>query len=178
MITRLIYLTVSLGVGSAAWAEENAPEVKTAGYHLKNQSSFQVAPSVRAPFWPIGWTPSAKGTTQNDVAPPPVLITPDQFAVTSILLGSQSLAVINGRTYGEGEFLKPARVSKPVEGARPTNATAAPALPAGVRVRVNRIVDGQVILQAGTQAISVPLRRPQLSDKRPGDEDLLSLSDR
>src|SRR3954447_222928 len=161
MITRLIYLTVSLGVSSAAWANDPAPEcrtseVKTAGYHLKNQSAFEVAPGVRAPFWPIGWTPSAK-TTQNDAVAPNFVISPDQFSVTSILLGSQSLAVINGRTYGEGEFLKTPRApARAAEGALPTNAAAAPGIPAGLKVRVNRIIDGQVILQAGGQAISVP----------------------
>src|SRR4051812_8879640 len=159
MITRLIYVTVCLGVSSAAWASDNAAEakpaeVKTAGYHLKNQSAFQVAPTVRAPFWPIGWAPSAKNN-QPDAPAPAIVITPDQFSVTSIMLGSPSLAVINGRTYGEGEFLKPARATKPAEGALPTRAVAAPALPTGLRVRVNRIVDGQVILQTGTQAIAV-----------------------
>jgi hypothetical protein len=160
------------------WAGDNVPEVKTAGYHLKNQSTFQVAPGARAPFWPIGWAPSSKNTTQNDAPAPVVTITPEQFSVTSILLGSQSLAVINGRTYGEGEFLRSPRASKPVEGALPVAASTAPALPAGLRVRVNRIIDGRVILQAGSQAIYVPLRRPQLSDRKLGDEDLLSLSDR
>lgn len=179
MITRHIHLTVSLVMlTSAAWAADNAPEVKTAGYHLKNQSTFQAAPGARAPFWPIGWTPTAKNAPQSDAPAPVAVITPDQFSVTSIMLGAQSLAVINGRTYGEGEFLRTARVSKPAAGTLPTATPASPALPAGVRVRVNRIVDGQVILQAGTQAISVPLRRPQLSEKKPGDEDLLSLSDR
>jgi hypothetical protein len=51
-------------------------------------------------------------------------------------------------------------------------------LPPNIRVQVVRIMDGQVILQTGTQTIAVPLRRPQLSDRKPGDEDLLSLSDR
>jgi hypothetical protein len=179
MITRIIYLSVSLGIGltSAAWAGDNAPEVKTAGYHLKKQSIFQVTPAARAPFWPIGWAPSGKTSEVEPIAQT-VTISPDQFSVTSILLGSPSLAVINGRTYGEGEFLRNARAAKPAAGALPTAAPAAPALPPGVRVRINRIIDGQVILQAGAQAIYVPLRRPQLSEKKPGDEDLLSLSDR
>lgn len=178
MITRCIYLTVALGLASATWAAGQAPELKTAGYHLKKQSSFQVAPGARAPFWPIGWTPAAKNTTQNEAAPPVPTITPEQFSVTSILLGSQSLAVINGRTYGEGEFLRPSRLGKPAEGATAATAAPAAALPAGVRIRVSRIIDGQVILQVGAQAISVPLRRPQLSDKKPGEEELLSLSER
>src|SRR3978361_776225 len=110
MITRFIYLTISVGLSSAVGAD-NAPEfktgeVKTAGYHLKNQSTFQVTPGVRAPFWPIGWTPSAKTTDTEAVNAQTLVITPDQFSVTSILLGAQSLAVINGRTYGEGEFLR------------------------------------------------------------------------
>ncbi len=81
MITRHIYLTVSLVMlTSAAFAADNAPEVKTAGYHLKNQSTFQVAPGVRAPFWPIGWSPSAKNQRANrDASPRPSRSRPTSF---------------------------------------------------------------------------------------------------
>lgn len=178
MITRLLYPSVILGVAltSAALAADETPEVKTAGYHLKNQSAFQVAPGTRAPFWPIGWAPSGKATTDNTPAEPASAITADQFSVTSILLGSKSFAVINGRTYGEGEFIRAAR---PVKAAPGTAAPAASTVSASLRIRVNRIIDGQVILQAaGQSAIAVPLRRPQLSERKPGDDELLSLSDR
>jgi hypothetical protein len=185
MITRLIYLTVSLGVASAAWAGDKTPELKTpefktselktAGYHLKRQSTFEVAPDARAPFWPIGWAPSSKNTTQSDAPAPVFTITPDQFSVTSILLGPESFAIINDRTYKQGEYLRPSRAAKAAPGGA---AHPAAPLPPNVRVWVARIMDGQVILQAGTQAIAVPLRRPHLSEKKGGDEDLLSLSDR
>ncbi|HEV7405509.1 MAG TPA: hypothetical protein VGO11_21370 [Chthoniobacteraceae bacterium] len=180
MITRPLYLTLSLGamLTSAALAGDNAAEVKTAGYHLKNQSTFEVAPGARAPFWPIGWRPTNAPTTQNEAPAPVVVITPEQFAVTSISVGSYSFALIDGRTYGVGDYLRAARPVKPAAGAPAAAASTGPALPPGVRVRVIRILDGQVILQAGTQAIAVPLRRATLSEKKPGDEDLLSLSDR
>src|SRR3954469_6059329 len=108
MKTRTFHL--ALGLAAAAMATgafaEDAPDLKTAGYHLKNKSTFTVAATVRAPFWPIGWTPSAKGTAPAAAPAPEFTLRPDQFSVTSILLGNQSLAVINGRTYGEGEFIR------------------------------------------------------------------------
>jgi hypothetical protein len=71
------------------------------------------------------------------------------FKVTSILLGNPSLAVINGRAYSEGEFLR-APKGKPGEGAT-------------ARVRVHRITDGSVILQHQDQTIVASLQRTELA---------------
>ena len=80
------------------------------------------------------------------------------FSVTSILLSNPSLAVINGRAYGEGEYLRPARAvagAKRIQGCRPLIRGFAFAF---------RIMDGKVALQSlDGQSIVVPLRRDEVS---------------
>ena len=144
---------------------EPAPEP----YQLKNRSSFTGAPEgTRAPFWPIGWV-HRKGVSSVVAvlaAPKPVL---DEraFRVTSILLGSgatPSLAVINGRAYSEGEFLKMPR------GAAVAAPLAPGATPAPVaRVRVQRISDGVVVLQQAELTVKVSMLRPELAQKKTED---------
>lgn len=136
-------------------------------YVLKNKSSFANPVDItRAPFWPIGWVKRGKvnsATTVQQVEAPKVDVDPSQFRVTSILLGTgatASLAVINGRAYSEGEFLR-----MPRNGSTP-----------GPRIRVQRITDGNIILQNGTQTMTVPLHRPELSSPKP--EPLLNDQDR
>ena len=135
-------------------------------YKLKNRSSFTPAnKDGRAPFWPIGWVPREGGTAQVEKSATPKL-DEKAFRVTSILLGSgaaPSLAVINGRAYGEGEFLKTPRGTAPAG----TAATAAAA-----RVRVQRISDGSIVLQQADQAVTVALQRPELVLKK-SEEPLL-----
>lgn len=135
-------------------------------YELKNRSTFAgVTDATRAPFWPIGWAKHPKGSVVQ--APveeaPKVTLDAKSFKVTSILVGSgstASLAVINGRAYGEGEFLRTPR--------------GAPAPVA--RIRVQRIVDGNVTLISGTQTLTVPLTRPELNARKP--DELLEDKDR
>ncbi len=132
-------------------------------YELKNKSSFSAADNSRPPFWPIGWVKRVKGdtsVTQTTVANKPV-IEASQFKVTSILLGPPSLAVINGRAYGEGEFLKQPRGTAPVAGAP--------------RIRVQQIADGQVMLRYEEQSITVAFYRPEIAKR--GEQGLL-LEDR
>ncbi len=50
----------------------------------------------------------------------------------------------------------------------------ASALPAGARIRVQKITDGEVTLQAGNQALVVPLHRPKLSEPKATDDDILA----
>ena len=146
-------------------------------YELKNRSSFSnSAEASRAPFWPIGWVKRSKASTTAAVQPqveaPKVTLDAKSFKVTSILLGSgttPSLAVINGRAYSEGEFIRAPRTP----GA--TGAPVAPSAPSA-RVRVQHIADGTVILQNGEQTLTVPLTRPQLSNPKP--EILLNDQDR
>lgn len=132
-------------------------------YVLKNRSEFKglTEDTARVPFWPIGWIKRAK-VAQTPDAPvqviPKVTLDERNFRVTSILLGSgttPSLAVINGRAYSEGEFLRMPRSMNPAP-----------------RVRVQRISDGAVVLQNAEQILTVKLTRPELQNRRP-DEMLL-----
>ncbi len=133
-------------------------------YVLKNRSSFNVSASPRPPFWPIGWV-HHDASSPIVAAPAPVKVTIDEkyFKVTSILLGSgttPSLAVVNGRAYSEGEFVRMPRT---------------PGAPT-VRVRVQRINDGNVVLQQGAQTLVAPLHREEILAH--GDEKLLDDQDR
>lgn len=134
-------------------------------YQLKNRSSFSCASEdARAPFWPIGWV-HRKGTSSvaASLVTAKTVLDEKSFRVTSILLGSgatPSLAVINGRAYSEGEFLKMPRAT-----AAPAVA-GTPAVPAGARIRVQRISDGTVILQREEQTLTIALLRQELAQKK------------
>ncbi|MES2569139.1 MAG: hypothetical protein V4710_03685, partial [Verrucomicrobiota bacterium] len=108
----------------------------------------------------IGWvkreTQNASQITAVPVAKVPIL-DENSFKVTSIMLGSPSLAIINGRTYSEGEFIRIPK-SSPM---------------AGARILVRRIHDGLVQLQAGTQQLPVKLTRPEPGAKK-YEEELLN----
>lgn len=136
-------------------------------YELKNRSAFiRVEENARAPFWPIGWVKRKVGTAadaQAAPATPRVQLDEKSFKVTSILLGSgstPSLAVINGRAYSEGEFLR-----FPKGSARPP-----------ARIRVQRISDGHVVLQYAEHTLVAALQRPELSERKA--EELLLDPDR
>ena len=126
-------------------------------YELKNRSSFVASATVRPPFWPIGWVKRETGVATAAAPTSPKFVLEEKgFTVSSILLGHPSLAVINGRSYSEGEFL------------RMPKGTAGP-----VRIRVQRITDGSVQLAAEGQMISVALRREVLDSKKEPEELLL-----
>jgi hypothetical protein len=104
---------------------------------------------TRAPFWPIGWVKGAPATAKAaEIAEAKPLLDEKSFRLTSILLGSPALAVINGRAYSEGEFVRMPKGS------------------AAIRVRVQRISDGAVMLQADQQILNVRLQRVELGPKR------------
>jgi len=123
-------------------------------YELKNRSVFSAPETIRPPFWPIGWVRRQQGTPTQAIVAPKVAFNEKSFIVTSILLGNPSLAVINGRSYTEGEFLRVPR------------GTATP------RIRVQRIVDGGVQLQAEKQLFLAKLQRQELEQKK-SEEPLL-----
>ncbi|MDB6172324.1 MAG: hypothetical protein JWL59_1635 [Chthoniobacteraceae bacterium] len=128
-------------------------------YELKTRSSCSLDPATRPPFWPIGWVKRAVNANQGQapvVVAKPVL-EEKNFVMTSILLGTPSLAVINGRSYSEGEFI---RFPKSSGGA-------------GMRVLVRQIHDGVVQLQAADQVISIKLRQQELGLKK-FEEELLN----
>ena len=161
-MSRLRFLALAAFAGSvlsvSAHADPDAEgPAKVERYQLKNRSYFRTSQTSRTPFWPIGYV-KANQTTEAPAAPAPVTkLSPEMFAVTSILLGNPSLAVINGRAYGEGEYLRPARAI----------AQTAAAGSGANRVRVVRILDGMVTLQsADGQSLVVPLRRAVLNERR------------
>lgn len=168
MSPRIVCFILAVSIGCASFTR--ADEVpKPAAYVLKNKSTFtSIADDHRAPFWPIGWVKRrpmavAAAATVRVVEKPKLSLDEKSFKVTSILLGDPSLAIVNGRTYSEGEFL---RMPKPA----PTLAASAAPAP---RIRVFRINDGHVVLQYLEQLITVPLQRPELV-QRSNVEELLS----
>ncbi len=169
MSPRLSHFAAAVFCGVAVvHAEDPAPAKAdpVAPYELKHRSEFAAADqNGRAPFWPIGWVKRKAGVVAAAAAAPPprVIIDEKSFKVTSILLGTgttPSLAVINGRAYSEGEFLR-----------IPKSGTTPP-----VRIRVQRINDGTVILQNADQIMVASISRPELSSKR--SEDILLDPDR
>jgi hypothetical protein len=151
-------------------------KAETETYQLKNRSAFNCPTTVtRAPFWPIGWVPQTKGTvTASTQSTPKVALDAGMFRVTSILLGSGatgSLAVINGRAYSEGEFIKMPRVAAAV------STTTGKATNPATRIRVMRITDGTVLLQRDDQTVTLTLQRPELAQRKP-EEPLLDEEER
>ncbi len=145
-------------VKAGAKAEASAKLEPAPPYQLKNRSAFTVAANTsRAPFWPIGWAKRVVGApvqVQEVQVAPKVLLDEKSFTLTSILLNTgttPSLAVLNHRAYSEGEFVRMPKT---------------PGVPP-LRIRVQRITDGAVTLQNGTQTLIIPLQRLELSNKRP-----------
>ena len=151
MISGRIIAFAAIVTASVAVGAETG---KVASYELKNRSTFGIKPGTRPPFWPIGWSKDQKPVV---VAGAPVqakvfLIQPSHFRITSILLSNPPLATINGRAFGEGEFL-------PVEaGGQP------------VRVVVKAIRDGGVWLDQSGHQIFVPMQREKLVPRGPAEE--------
>lgn len=120
----------------------DAPEAPAAPkIELKHLSSFKVENSIRNPFWPIGWKPSAKLNDSGvDQAGPEV--PPSAFRVSSIAVeASGRFAIINGRVMEEGQQF----------GLQLGNQT--------YQISVKAIEDGRVILARRDQEIVVPLSR-------------------
>lgn len=108
---------------------------------LKNKSSFVMDESGRNPFWPIGWKPAVKITTNTNEAAGPE-IAPSAFVVSSITVDTGGrFAIINGKAMTEGQ----------VFGLQLAKQT--------YQITVKAIQDGQVILLRRDQEIAVPLRR-------------------
>lgn len=86
---------------------------KQAPYELKARSSFSLAAETRSPFWPVGWKPAGAvepSGTGPDTTPvvdtaPKFQLSSESFIVSSVLLANPALATINGRSFGEGEYL-------------------------------------------------------------------------
>lgn len=107
-ISRVFVAVTLLGVSQFSIAKGD--EQKVEPYELKKKSEFSFEKTARAPFWPIGWQrPDAevKGATPTVavVVKAPV-IPPGTFKITSVMIGPPSIAVINGRAFEEGEYVK------------------------------------------------------------------------
>jgi hypothetical protein len=161
MIARVLHLPLLLAILPLAVlaGEDKAP---VAPYVLKNRSTFSaVSDEQRAPFWPIGWL-KRKPMSVTSAEPlrtmeqPKAQFDASNIKLTSILLGTPSLAIINGRSYSEGDFLR-----------QPKAAVVAGTAP---RVRVYRINDGSVVLQNQTELITVAIQRPELVQRGPEQE--------
>lgn len=145
-------LVAAAQVAAPAPAESKPAAPKR--YELKNKSSFKIPAGTRAPFIPIGWVKPKAGEQVIVIAEDK--IDESAFRVTTILLGNPSLAVINGQSYQEGEFLRMPRGGQQV------------------RILVHSIGDGQVWLQHNGKLFAAPLKRPELSGERTVEEPLLN----
>lgn len=148
MSTLRFTILVALATGPCALAADSTkpalPQKTVPALEVKAKSSFELGAGARNPFLPIGWKGSAvvtKVTTKKHATPA------EAFRVTSILVGSPSLAVINGRSYEEGQMIR-----------MPKDPKANPNLPAP-RAKLFRIGDGVVQIQLEDQMIVVPLKR-------------------
>lgn len=161
--TLLLLISPALVVSALAADDSLDPKAPPLGnYEVKMQSTFALQDDARRPFWPIGWVkPNAVPSQPTGPVTKPTVLSADDFAVTSVLLGNPSLAVINGRAYGEGEVVRMPKAAAE-KGAAPKSK---------VRVQVARILDGRVVLQsADGQSLEVALRRGKLQDRKPEDE--------
>jgi hypothetical protein len=134
MKTLLTISVLALLSVSRAIAAEQPPAVE-----LKHKSNFTMDASGRNPFWPIGWKPVAKVSTNEHSGPE---IQPEAFLVSSITLDKGGrFAIINGKAMQVGQQF----------GLQLGNQT--------YQLTVKAIEDGRVILSRRDEEIIVPLRR-------------------
>jgi hypothetical protein len=148
---------IALAVVPCAFAADATkpalPLKPTAAFELKSKSSFALPEGMRSPFRPIGW--KGGGGTVQQVVTPKSATDGTAFRVSSILMGNPSLAVINGRSYEEGQMIR-----------FPKSPTAK-ANERQIRAKLFRIGDGVVYIQVEDQLITVPLKRGELKELQP-----------
>ena len=106
---------------------------------LKNKSAFTMEASGRNPFWPIGWKPVARASTNEHSGPE---IQPSAFTVSSITVDKGGrFAIINGKAMQVGQQFGLQLGSQTYQ------------------LTVKAIEDGRVILSRRDEEIIVPLRR-------------------
>jgi hypothetical protein len=135
MKTTSRFLTIVISVASAT----SAMSADTGGLEVKNKSSFNAAPGVRNPFWPIGWMKQVKGVAVPVVTKTEQGVNASGFTLMSVFLGNPAIAVINGRDYQEGDKIR-------VNGA-------------ATEVQVVAIRDGEVVLRSGESQVAIRMKR-------------------
>ena len=134
----------SIAVISVALLSLLAParpeEAVAPAFNLQNRSDFKGQEVKRDPFWPIGWVrPSTEG---HSASPSDAVdFKPENFKLTSVLLGDPPLVVINGKEFTEGQVAKVAIGSQKVD------------------ITVLNIMDGAVRLQHRGQTIVIEMKR-------------------
>jgi len=111
-----------------------------AAYDLQRKSSFAQHEIIRNPFWPVGWRTGGSLPEKTFT----ISIPPEAFTVSSILLSPPRLAIINGKTYEEGDFIPLTLDDR------------------ALSFRVLNILDGAVILGVSDKAVEVKLKRKRL----------------
>jgi hypothetical protein len=146
---------IAMAVAPCALADTTKPALPSkpvAAFQLTSKSSFALPEGTRSPFRPIGWK---GGGVVRQVITPKSATDGSAFRVTSILLGNPSLAVINNRSYEEGQQI---RLPRP-QNAKPNEPQ--------IRAKLFRIGDGVVYIQVEDQLITVPLKRGELKELQP-----------
>ena len=146
-----------LASGISVLAQDAAGKPSPSGLPIKNKSVFNADPKMHNPFWPIGWAKKGPVAVAAPVeAAPVIVLKPEMFNVSTIMLGSPAIAVINGREYEEGQTL---RQEEPKAATAGRGTESAPSLPPSAKVQVVRILDGAVVLRCGESQVSVELKR-------------------
>ncbi len=98
-------LFLPLLIASSGWLPAQSAE----DLQLERRSESDISPAQRNPFWPVGWAKKEVNAAAPSGAVENVIDTsflvPSRFAVSSISIGKFPLAVINGKTYGEGDLI-------------------------------------------------------------------------
>lgn len=146
-MNRAFALLALLTVGAAAQDQAAPPKVER--YSLKNRSSFNYDTEARPPFWPIGWQKKNYQAGVTNVAAKAAQLQAASFTVSSVLLGEPALAMINGRSYAQGDAL-------PVvyDGQK-------------LNVVVQAIRDGGVVLAYDQSTLFVPIKRSEVAPRSP-----------
>ena len=140
----------------------------TGGYLLKKRSSFEVPRRTASPFVPIGWAKPQETSEAAVAAAPPArpVLEEKNYNLSSILLGNPALAVINGRSYSEGEFVRTPKPPGPAPKAASPGEPSSEKTGPPPKVRVARILDGLVELRSGSEVLQLPLRRQEFIPKK------------
>ncbi|MEI6349574.1 MAG: hypothetical protein WCP06_00540 [Verrucomicrobiota bacterium] len=125
--------------------------------NLTARSGFNAEVAVRNPFWPVGWLKqapvTAAGPAATHASAPEPLLKAENFLVTSISIGRQPLALINGKLYGEGDLipLKPPGAQPAVAPVGTPNDPAA--ANAALRGQIVSIRDGEVRIRFQNETV-------------------------